>query len=253
MYYFLTGFTAKLAGTEIGVTGRSDVLAPASARRSCRSGPAVYARLLGEKLAHRREVWLVTRAGRGARSAKAGGCRSGDPRVPSGPPPAGSTTSSTATRCSVSRCPSLFRASTRTARSPLDVARTRPRTTLQAARARPNVPRELREVDDVGARGRRRRPTRLSGTSGLWNVCCSSVAVSDTCLTLHAPEQGFFANFARSGPCCGVRHVSDTCLSSVCAQALGQAHVLSAGASKRSKARLPRRRRRLHASSGPRV
>ena len=61
MYHFLSGYTAKVAGTERGVdraAGRPS--APASARRSCRCPPRRYAELLGEKIAqHGAQVWLV--------------------------------------------------------------------------------------------------------------------------------------------------------------------------------------------------
>jgi phosphoenolpyruvate carboxykinase (ATP) len=61
MYYFLSGYTSKLAGTEKGLG------AEPQATFSCCFGapflplpPAVYARLLGEKISkHKSQVWLV--------------------------------------------------------------------------------------------------------------------------------------------------------------------------------------------------
>ena len=54
LFYFLSGFTAKLAGTEVEVEGRRRRSRPASARFSPQA-PAVYAGMLGEKLdEHRR-------------------------------------------------------------------------------------------------------------------------------------------------------------------------------------------------------
>jgi phosphoenolpyruvate carboxykinase (ATP) len=60
MYHFLSGYTAKLAGTERGVTE------PRAAFSTCFGAPflplppSVYASMLGEKLArHRAQVWLV--------------------------------------------------------------------------------------------------------------------------------------------------------------------------------------------------
>jgi phosphoenolpyruvate carboxykinase (ATP) len=61
MYYFLSGYTSKLAGTEKGLGAE-----PLSTFSTCFGAPflplapGVYARLLGEKLAsHRAQVWLV--------------------------------------------------------------------------------------------------------------------------------------------------------------------------------------------------
>ncbi len=59
-YHFLSGFTAKLAGTEIGVTEPSPTFSPCFAGPFLPQPPAVYARLLHEKLlAHKPSVWLV--------------------------------------------------------------------------------------------------------------------------------------------------------------------------------------------------
>jgi len=59
-YWFLAGFTAKLAGTEIGVTEPEPAFSPCFGGPFLPQPPAVYSRLLGEKLAaHRPAVWLV--------------------------------------------------------------------------------------------------------------------------------------------------------------------------------------------------
>jgi phosphoenolpyruvate carboxykinase (ATP) len=60
LYYFLSGFTAKLAGTEIGVTEPQPTFSTCFAQPFLPQPPAVYARMLGEKLdEHRATVWLV--------------------------------------------------------------------------------------------------------------------------------------------------------------------------------------------------
>jgi phosphoenolpyruvate carboxykinase (ATP) len=60
LYYFLSGFTAKLAGTEIGVTEPQPTFSTCFAQPFLPQPPAVYARMLGEKLdAHGSTVWLV--------------------------------------------------------------------------------------------------------------------------------------------------------------------------------------------------
>ena len=60
LYYFLSGFTAKLAGTEIGVTEPQPTFSTCFAQPFLPQPPAVYARLLGERLeSHRAKVWLV--------------------------------------------------------------------------------------------------------------------------------------------------------------------------------------------------
>ena len=60
MFYFLTGFTAKLAGTEIGVTEPQPTFSACFAAPFLPQEPAVYARMLGQKLnEHEATVWLV--------------------------------------------------------------------------------------------------------------------------------------------------------------------------------------------------
>jgi phosphoenolpyruvate carboxykinase (ATP) len=60
MFYFLSGFTAKLAGTEIGVTEPQPTFSACFGAPFLPQPPAVYARLLGAKLdAHGASVWLV--------------------------------------------------------------------------------------------------------------------------------------------------------------------------------------------------
>ncbi|HZP73924.1 MAG TPA: phosphoenolpyruvate carboxykinase (ATP) [Gaiellaceae bacterium] len=60
IYYFLSGFTAKLAGTEIGVTEPQPTFSTCFARPFIPQPPRVYAELLGRKLdEHHPTVWLV--------------------------------------------------------------------------------------------------------------------------------------------------------------------------------------------------
>jgi phosphoenolpyruvate carboxykinase (ATP) len=60
MFYFLSGFTAKLAGTEIGVTEPQPTFSTCFGAPFLPQPPAVYARMLGEKLdTHGADVWLV--------------------------------------------------------------------------------------------------------------------------------------------------------------------------------------------------
>jgi phosphoenolpyruvate carboxykinase (ATP) len=59
-YWFLSGFTAKLAGTEIGVTEPQPTFSTCFGAPFLPQHPAVYARMLAEKLdAHGATVWLV--------------------------------------------------------------------------------------------------------------------------------------------------------------------------------------------------
>jgi phosphoenolpyruvate carboxykinase (ATP) len=60
LFWFLTGFTAKLAGTEIGVTEPQPTFSCAFGAPFLPQQPTVYARMLGEKLdEHGSAVWLV--------------------------------------------------------------------------------------------------------------------------------------------------------------------------------------------------
>ncbi len=60
MYYFLSGFTAKLAGTEVGVTEPQPTFSACFGAPFLPQPPAVYARMLGERLdRHGAQVWLV--------------------------------------------------------------------------------------------------------------------------------------------------------------------------------------------------
>ncbi|RDI74803.1 pckA: phosphoenolpyruvate carboxykinase (ATP) [Gaiella occulta] len=60
MFYFLSGYTAKLAGTEIGVGEPQATFSTCFGAPFLPQPPSVYARMLGEKLdTHRSAVWLV--------------------------------------------------------------------------------------------------------------------------------------------------------------------------------------------------
>jgi phosphoenolpyruvate carboxykinase (ATP) len=60
MYQFLSGYTAKLAGTERGVTEPKAVFSTCFGAPFLPRNPNVYARMLGEKLGkHGSQVWLV--------------------------------------------------------------------------------------------------------------------------------------------------------------------------------------------------
>jgi phosphoenolpyruvate carboxykinase (ATP) len=59
-FYFLSGFTAKLAGTEIGVTEPQPTFSACFGAPFLPQAPEVYSRMLGGKLAeHGATVWLV--------------------------------------------------------------------------------------------------------------------------------------------------------------------------------------------------
>ena len=60
MFYFLSGFTAKLAGTEIGVTEPQPTFSACFGAPFLPQPPSVYAHMLGERLErHGADVWLV--------------------------------------------------------------------------------------------------------------------------------------------------------------------------------------------------
>ena len=60
LYHFLSGYTAKLAGTERGVTEPQATFSTCFGAPFLPLHPTVYAKMLGEKLAkHQAQVWLV--------------------------------------------------------------------------------------------------------------------------------------------------------------------------------------------------
>ncbi|CAN5495913.1 phosphoenolpyruvate carboxykinase (ATP) [soil metagenome] len=60
MYHFLSGYTAKVAGTERGVTEPSATFSTCFGAPFMALSPTVYARLLGERIAkHGSDVWMV--------------------------------------------------------------------------------------------------------------------------------------------------------------------------------------------------
>ena len=59
LYWFLSGFTAKLAGTEIGVTEPQPTFSACFGAPFLPQPPSVYARMLGEKLDRTRRDGLA--------------------------------------------------------------------------------------------------------------------------------------------------------------------------------------------------
>ncbi len=60
MYHFLSGYTAKVAGTEKGVTEPNATFSTCFGAPFLPLNPNVYAKMLGEKIAaHKARVWLV--------------------------------------------------------------------------------------------------------------------------------------------------------------------------------------------------
>ena len=68
MYYFLSGYTARLAGTEVGVTEPQATFSACFGAPFLPRDPGEYADLLGERLRrHRPDVWLVNTGWTGGR------------------------------------------------------------------------------------------------------------------------------------------------------------------------------------------
>jgi len=60
MYYFLSGYTSKLAGTETGITEPQATFSTCFGAPFLPLHPNVYAELLGQKISkHKAQVWLV--------------------------------------------------------------------------------------------------------------------------------------------------------------------------------------------------
>jgi phosphoenolpyruvate carboxykinase (ATP) len=60
MYHFLSGYTAKVAGTERGVTEPTATFSTCFGAPFMALSPIVYARLLGDRIEHHQsDVWLV--------------------------------------------------------------------------------------------------------------------------------------------------------------------------------------------------
>ena len=125
MFYFLSGFTAKLAGTEIGVTEPQPTFSACFGAPFLPQPPAVYAHMLGEKLDQHARTRLAREHrldGRAVRRGRADADQ-GDKRAARRPRSrASSTASSTArTESSASTFRWRCRASTEPARPALDV------------------------------------------------------------------------------------------------------------------------------------
>lgn len=60
MYYFMLGYTAKVAGTEAGLTEPKTTFSPCSGAPFMARHPSVYAQMLGEKMcANDVRCWLI--------------------------------------------------------------------------------------------------------------------------------------------------------------------------------------------------
>jgi phosphoenolpyruvate carboxykinase (ATP) len=60
MYYFISGYTAKVAGTEAGINAPKSTFSACFGQAFLPLNPVVYARLLGDKLkSHEVNVWLI--------------------------------------------------------------------------------------------------------------------------------------------------------------------------------------------------
>ena len=64
MFYFVLGYTAKVAGTEIGVKEPAATFSPCFGAPFMLRHPSVYAELLGKFIEkHNIQVWLSTQVG----------------------------------------------------------------------------------------------------------------------------------------------------------------------------------------------
>ena len=73
LYYFLSGYTSKLAGTEIGVSEPEPTFSACFGHPFLPQPPAIYARMLDEKLdEHEPSVWLINTGWTGGPSAPIG-------------------------------------------------------------------------------------------------------------------------------------------------------------------------------------
>ena len=175
MYCFLSGFTAKLAGTEIGVKEPQPTFSTCFGAPFLPQRPAVYARLLGKKLdRHSATVWLVN-------TGWTGGPFGEGQRMPIHATRAllhaalsgelNDSSSSAVTACSGSTCRRGPRGRGGASRSPLDMERSGG-LRREVPGARGDVPGEFREV-----RGRCRRGGGRSRAGGLSRTRAALVAV----------------------------------------------------------------------------
>src|SRR5437667_10236834 len=76
MYHFLSGYTAKVAGTERGVTEPKETFSACFGAPFLPLPPTVYAKLLGERIArHQVQCWLVNTGWTGGPYGAGGGHR----------------------------------------------------------------------------------------------------------------------------------------------------------------------------------
>jgi phosphoenolpyruvate carboxykinase (ATP) len=59
MYHFMSGYTAKIAGTEMGITEPTTTFSACFGKAFLPLHPAKYAKLLGDKLDNETNVWLI--------------------------------------------------------------------------------------------------------------------------------------------------------------------------------------------------
>ena len=173
MYWFLSGFTAKLAGTEIGVKEPQPTFSACFGAPFLPQPPVVYARLLAKKLdAHGTQVWLVNTGWTGGQYGEGS-------RMPI-------KATRALLRAAVSgeldgaeyRTDELFGFEVPVAVPGVDSAAARPsfhlerprRIRREGARARGDVPRQLQQVR--GRRQhRRRRPAGVASPHGERSPC----------------------------------------------------------------------------------